>query len=377
MTHEDAVELVRELEQAVNSHDAARIMRLYAEDAVAKSPLFPEIVGQAAIAKNFESIFLAFPDWTVHVKDVLADGDRVVFMGGVTATDRNGWFHPPATGERIEYQAIIVLRLERGKIVRDERIYDLAGVLQRLERAQLAKELKMASDVQHILLSRKTYHTAYCEVAADSIPCRAIGGDFFELVPLGSHGIGIALGDVSGKGPASALLAAMTQGMLTLAVENESDPSAVLHKLNRMLVARGLQPHFVTLVYGVLSPEGNFVYSNAGHNPPMLVAKGQVRRLTTGGPAAGMFAEAAFEEETVVLRDGDTMILFSDGVTEACNAEEQEFGDDRLTSCVTRPVAGSAQDLLQQILASAQAFCAGAAQSDDITVTVARFRDPK
>jgi sigma-B regulation protein RsbU (phosphoserine phosphatase) len=377
MTHEDAVELVRELEQAVNLHDTARVMRLYADDAIAKSPLFPEIVGGAAIAKNFESIFVAFPDWTVHVKDVLADGDRVVFMGGVTATDHNGWFHPPATGERIEYQAIIVLGLQQGKIVRDERIYDLAGVLQRLERAQLAKELKMASDVQHILLSRKTHRTAYCDVAADSIPCRAIGGDFFEFVPLGSNGIAIALGDVSGKGSASALLAAMTQGMLTLAVENESNPSAVLRRLNRMLVARGLQPHFVTLVYGVLSTDGKFVYSNAGHNPPMVVAEQKVRRLTTGGPALGMFAGAAFEEETVVLRDADTIILFSDGVTEACNAEEQEFGDDRLTSCVTRPVGGSAQDLLQQILTSARAFCAEAPQSDDITVTVVRFRDPK
>lgn len=377
MTREDAVTLVRELEQAVNAHDTARIMRLYADDATAKSPLFPEIAGRAAIMKSFESIFSAFPDWAVNVKDVLVDGDRVVFMGGVSATDHNGWFHPPATGERIEYHAIIVLWLQHGKIIRDERIYDLAGVLQRLERAQLTKELKMASDVQHILLSRKTHRTAYCEVAADSIPCRAIGGDFFEFLSLGAKGIAIALGDVSGKGPASALLAAMTQGMLTMAVENDSTPSSVLRKLNRQLVARGLQPHFVTLVYGVLSPDGKFVYSNAGHNPPMVVAKQRVHRLTTGGHALGMFAETAFEEETIVLRDGDTIILFSDGVTEAWNAEGQEFGDDRLSSCATSPVGGSAQDLLQRILTSERAFCGGAAQSDDITVTVARFGNPK
>jgi len=373
MTREEAVEFVRELEQAVNAHDTARLLRLYADDAVSKSPAFPEIAGRPAIAESWDTLFSLFPDWAVEVKDVLVDGDRIAFMGSASAIDRNGWFGQPPTGERIEYRAIIVLSVAQGKIVRDERIYDFAGVLQRLEKARLDKELRMAAEVQRVLLSRRTHQTAYCEAVGDSIPCRAIGGDFFELVHLGSGAFGIALGDVAGKGPASALLAAMIQRMLALEVENESSPSAILLTLNRMLARRGLEPLFATLVYGVLSPNGQFVYSNAGHSPPMVLAGGRIRRLATGGPVLGVFAESAFEEETVFLREGDTLILFSDGVTEARDAHDQEFGDHRLISCITDSVASSAAEMLQRILTCVQDFCHGAAQSDDITVSVARI----
>src|SRR5215467_12262002 len=299
MTRQQAVEFVRELEQGVNAHDSARLMRMYHADAVAKSPMFPRIAGRDAIEKSWETLFTLFPDWTVEISEVLVDGDRIAFMGRAGATDRNGWFGQPATGEPIEYRVIVILDIVDGKIARDERVYDLAGVLQRLEKARLDKELRMAAEIQRILLSRRTHHTSYCEAVADSIPCLAIGGDFFELVELPSGSFGIALGDVAGKGPASALVASMIQGMLAMEVERESSPSAVLGRLNRMLVPRGLEPRFATLVYGMLSPDGQFIYSNAGHTLPVLLNGGVVRRLQAGGPALGMFLESRFEEETI------------------------------------------------------------------------------
>ena len=242
----------------------------------------------------------------------------------------------------------------------------------RLEKARLDQELRTAAEVQQALLSRAVHSTPYCETAGDSNPCRAIGGDFFELVHLPSGDFGIALGDVSGKGLASAILAAMIQGMLAVEVQTEHSPSAILARLNRLLAGRGLGPRFATLFYGVLSSDGRFVYSNAGYNPPMILARNGLLRLTVGGPILGAFSQSKFDEARVYLSKGDTMIMFSDGVTEACDAEGREFGEDRLLSSVT--ASGTAPEILRGILGRVEDFCQGTAQSDDITVAVTRFR---
>jgi predicted ester cyclase len=374
MTRQQAVEFVREFETAINAHDTARLMRMYAEGAVAKSPLFATIAGRSPIEKSWDTVFSMFPDWSVEISEVLVDGDRVAFLGRTGATDRNGWFGQPATGERIDYRVVVVLDIVDGKILRDERVYDLAGVLQRLEKARMDKELRMAAEIQRMLLSRRTYQTTHCEAVADSIPCLAIGGDFFELVQLPSGSFGIALGDVGGKGPASALVASMIQGMLAMEVEHESRPLAVLSRLNRVLAPRGLDPRFATIVYGVLSPDGQFVYSNAGQTLPVVLSGGHVRRLKAGGPALGMFLESEFGEETICLGEGDSVVLFSDGITEAQNPQGEFFGDPRLISCVTSAPTASAADMLARILGAVQDFCRGAPQSDDITAAVVQLK---
>jgi ketosteroid isomerase-like protein len=373
MSREEAIGFVAQLGEAVNAHDTRRLLEFYADEAVTVSPVFGGIAGKAAIAKSWDDIFSLFPDWAVRITDVLVDGDRIAFMGTAGATDQNGWFGQAATRERIDYRAVIVLTMAHGKIVRDERIYDLTGVLQRLEKARLDKELAVAAEVQRALLSRTRHLTEYCEAVGDSLPCRAIGGDFFELVHLPSGDFAVALGDISGKGPASAILAAMIQGMLAVEVQTESSPSAIMARLNRSLAGRSLEPRFATLVYGVLSANGRFVYSNAGHNPPLMLTRNGLRRLTVGGPILGAFGESSFEEETISLSGADTIIMFSDGVTEALDAEGREFGEDRLASCVTASGTNSAPDMLRGILKCVQDFCKGTAQTDDITVAVARF----
>ena len=373
MLRNEAIELVRQLEMAVNTHDTARILKFYSDDAVTVSPMLPGTAGLAAIAKGWDTIFSLFPDWTVHLADVLVDDDRIAFLGTAAATDRNGWFGQPATGERIEYRVIVVLTIADGKIVRDERIYDLTGVLQRLEKARLDKELSLAAEVQRVLLSRTRHSTEFCEAVGDSVPCRTIGGDFFELLHLPSGDFGIALGDVAGKGPAAAILAAMIQGMLAVEAQTAGSPSDILTRLNRSLFHRGLQPQFATMAYGVLSPNGRFVCSNAGHNPPIVLMRDGLRRLTVGGPILGVFSDAAFAEETVQLGKGDTVIMFSDGVTEASNSQEQEFGEERLISCVTAAAMKSGSDILREVLSTVQQFCQDTAQTDDITVALTRY----
>jgi serine phosphatase RsbU (regulator of sigma subunit) len=370
MTREEALQIVRELWAAANARDTARVMRLYSDDAVLVSPVWGHVTDRNAIMKTWDDTFKRFPDMTVTVDDILVDGERVTFLAKAGATDHNGWFGQAPTGEWFEYRTATSLTFREGKIVHDERVYDLTSLLQRFEKTRLDKELQMAADVQRALLSHSTHVTPYCEAAGDSIPCRAIGGDFFELVKLPSGNFCGALGDVAGKGPASALLASMIQGMLAIELNGESSPAAVLGRLNRVLFHRGLKPRFATLVYGILSADGRFVYANAGHNPPMLLSGDLIQRLTSGGPVLGTFQESAYQEETLRLQHGNSLVLFSDGVSEATNTHGEEFGEDRLVASAKSSASSSAGEMLQRILGAVQEFCKGAPQSDDITAAV-------
>jgi steroid delta-isomerase-like uncharacterized protein len=373
VSREKALALVQQLVDAARQRDMPRLIDLYADDAIAVSPVFGEVRGRAGIAATWETLLSTFADVAVDISDILVDGARVAVLSTITTTDWNAWFGRPATGGAISYRLVLLLTVEGGKIIQDERIYDSAGVLERLEKARLDKELRTAAEVQRALLPRTAQLGRFCESVGDSVPCRAIGGDFFEFVELPSGDAGIVMGDVAGKGPAAALLAAMLQGMFAVEAPAGDGPALTLSRINRRLAARHLESRFVTLVYGVLSPDGRLVYSNAGHNPPVLVTRDGIRRLTTGGPILGTFVDAAFEEETLRLHDQDTLVMFTDGVTEARNAVDEEFGEHRLLACLRTDDAFSPTVLLNRIFAAVREFCQKADQSDDITMTVTRF----
>lgn len=374
----DAIALVHRLRDAVNAHDTTRLMNIYADDAVVVSPALSQLRGHAAIAAAWDAMFSSFPDWKVSVSDVLVDGDRIAAMGINTATDRTGWFGIPSTGEPISYRAVLLLTLVEGRIVREERVYDLSAVLEHLEKARVDRELKIAAEVQGVLLSRAARAGRHYEAMGDSVVARTIGGDFFEFIEMPSGEFGVVLGDVAGKGPAAGLLAAMLQGMFAVEARTGSRPSETMSRVNRALVDRGLESsQFATLVYGVLWPDGQFTYSNAGHNPPVVLAEGKIQRLTTGGTILGAFKEAAFEEETLCLKENDVVVMFTDGVTEARNRHDKEFGEDRLISCVTAHHAQPAPKIVEAILSAVREFCGKAQQTDDITVTVTRFHSRK
>jgi sigma-B regulation protein RsbU (phosphoserine phosphatase) len=164
----------------------------------------------------------------------------------------------------------------------------------------------------------------------------------------------------------------MIQGMFAMDAPSSAGPSATLARLNGHLVTRRLEWRFATIFYGVLSPDGRLVYSNAGHNPPALFSNGSLSRLAVGGPVVGAFADVAFEECAVQLGDGDTLVLFTDGVTEARNRDDEEFGEDRLLNCLRAHRDHAPGDLLRCVFAAVHEFCGGADPTDDITVTVTR-----
>jgi sigma-B regulation protein RsbU (phosphoserine phosphatase) len=149
--------------------------------------------------------------------------------------------------------------------------------------------------------------------------------------------------------------------------------SEMVARINRELARRSVDARFATLFYGVLSPDGRMTYCNAGHNTPFIVGQSGVRRLDTGGVPTGLFPDANFHEDTVLLDPRDVVVVFSDGVVEALDRDGVEFGEDRLLSVVRPHQTMSAADLLNQIMSSVREFATGAEPLDDITALVRRL----
>lgn len=242
------------------------------------------------------------------------------------------------------------------------------------EKARLDQELRIAADVQHALMPPGAHGGAGFDVAGASIPCRAIGGDFFDYLSLEDGAIGVAVGDVSGKGVPAALLTAAVQGMFGIEAARGVGPAATLGQISRGLKRRDIRAKFVTMFFGILSADGTFVYSNGGHNAPMLLRRGGCSRLETGGTILGAFDATVYEQESLTLEPGDTIVVFSDGVSEAQNAAGDYFGEERLLACLEAHRGAAPTDMRDAIVTSVKEFVAGAPPTDDITVLVLTYR---
>ncbi len=265
-------------------------------------------------------------------------------------------------------QALDTLSAEATIAIENARLYRDA-----LDKAKLEQELKVASAIQQALLPPGARRGAFFTTAAASIACRTVGGDFFDYVDLPSGQFGFILGDVAGKGSPAALLAAAAIGMFSAEAMYQTRPSALMTRLNHGIMHRAIESHYLTSFYGMLSKDGVFAYSNAGHNPPILVLASGVRRLETGGRPLGLFDMASFEEETLTLSPGDVIVSFSDGVTEALNPAGDEFTDERLLASIDAHRRESPQALVDGVLADVHAFCGDATQSDDVTIVLVRY----
>ena len=241
------------------------------------------------------------------------------------------------------------------------------------EKTRLEADLQLAAEIQRALLPEANQSGGHFEVASNSVPCRAIGGDFYDYFALASGAFGFTLGDVAGKGPSAALLTAMIQGIFSAHVGTGGSPAQLMTLANEGLLRRSIQSRFATVVYGALGPDGQLTYCNAGHNPPMLLGRSGVRRLETGGLIVGLFPQATYDQETVTLEPGDLLVMFSDGVSEALNPAGEEFGEDRLLECLEANRRAKPAEVLEQLFSSVRTFAAGAAQHDDVTALVLRY----
>jgi phosphoserine phosphatase RsbU/P len=243
------------------------------------------------------------------------------------------------------------------------------------EKAKLDRDLRVAAATSNAALENWGSGSNARWISAASIPCRTVGGDFFDYVEISDGQFGFALGDVAGKGPPAALLATAVQSNCSAHAPVACDPADLMRRLNRALLRRAIEARFAPMCYGTLAPDGLFRYCNAGQEPPLVVRRGGVTEsLEVGGPVLGLLPLATYEFGETMLASDDLVVIFSDGVTEARNPAGDEYERPRLLAALADAHGHSASRVLEGLLASVNTFAAAAPQADDITALVLRYK---
>jgi sigma-B regulation protein RsbU (phosphoserine phosphatase) len=246
------------------------------------------------------------------------------------------------------------------------------------QRERLNREVEIAREVQERLFPQKLPVIAGLDYAGHCRPALGVGGDYCDFLALPQGHLGVAVGDVSGKGIAAALMMASLQASLRgEATRAPESLAAAVANVNRLVYEASSANRYATFFYGQYDPRARkFDYVNAGHNPPMLFhcSGGQwaVTRLDVGGTVVGLLETYAYEQGSVSLIQGDILVAFTDGISEAMNSADEEWGEARMIDTIQRCDGLRAQEVLQRILSAADAFVAGAKQHDDMTLVVLR-----
>jgi len=241
-----------------------------------------------------------------------------------------------------------------------------------LEKEKMEKELMLARDIQMRLVPEEPLECGPWRADGRVVPARQVGGDYFDYFRIDGGRLAVVLADVSGKGVPAALLVSTVQGTLRAFSDGRRSPREIIRELNRAVVRHAGSGRFVTMFYAELDPRTwELRYVNAGHNYPLLRrTNGEVEPLATGGVPLGLFEEAEYEESVTPFGDRDGLLLFSDGITEAMDLFQAEYGDDRLAALWTRHTADSPGEFIARLVQDVAEFRGAAAQSDDMTVVV-------
>ena len=234
------------------------------------------------------------------------------------------------------------------------------------------KDLERAREIQQSLLPRVIPQIPGFEVAGAWQPARTVSGDYYDVLRLSDHKLGICIADVVGKGVSAALLMANVQAAVRAFARDSESPAQVCCKVNRLLCDNIAAGKFVTFLYGVL--DGNtrtFRHCNAGHPYPILLSDGSVQTLEVGGAVLGVFPDWIYEDSTVELRTGDRLFLFTDGITEAFNTNGQEFEEARIAAFAKSNSMLTAKELNNRLLAQVSAFCSAQFQDDATLLVIA------
>jgi serine phosphatase RsbU (regulator of sigma subunit) len=240
------------------------------------------------------------------------------------------------------------------------------------ERKKSEQELALAQETQESLLPRSLPQFKSFHIHAFNQPTRYVGGDFYDFLQLSSGEWMGVLADVSGKGMSAALLSSMVLGALNMEFRSGTQPQDALKRVNQLLCDKSLPFQFVTLFLFLLRPGGEGQFISAGHNPAYLFrsATGKVEILTPDAFALGMFESACFQSRKFHLDEGDLLIVYSDGLTDAENPQEEMFGEERLVEIIQREAPAGSRAVEQAILRSITDFTQSTPQTDDITFVV-------
>ena len=244
----------------------------------------------------------------------------------------------------------------------------------RLERERLERELALASEIQQRFQPTTAPHVSGYELQGISFPCYEIGGDYYDFIEREDGRLVIALGDVSGKGTAAALLMSSLHAAIHAQSASHDSLVATISAVNRYLADNIPSNRFVTLFYAELDPDsGSLSFLNAGHNPPLIIhSAGTVEQLASGGLPLGIKRDAEYREGRTQLQRGDVLVIYSDGVTEAVSPTGEEFGATRLYEVVSRNIEASAAGIRDRIESSLTKFAQGTSAADDITLVIVK-----
>jgi phosphoserine phosphatase RsbU/P len=291
---------------------------------------------------------------------------RQEFLGVVYLDSRR-----PAAFSQLDRQILDALAIEAASILDNARLLERERQRQRLE-----QELGIAREIQQALLPRGFRDFPCLTVTGTNSPCLAVGGDYFDVFPLPDGRTAFLVADVSGKGLGAALLTTMLQGALT-GMSIGADPARVFHRINSFLCEHTDVGRYATLFFGIIDPAGRVEFINAGHPSPLLLHGGEVTApFTRGSVPVGLIPEAEYASACVELQPGDTLVLFSDGVSEAMDPDEEMFGVPRLREVLSGRQEAPLDHLQKTILDAVRTFSRGAAQGDDITLLLIRYREP-
>src|SRR5882762_7145552 len=276
----------------------------------------------------------------------------------------------PAAFSKLDRQLLDAFTDQAASILDNARL-----VARERERQRLEQEINIARDIQQALLPRNFRDYPHLSVAGCNFPCLSVGGDYFDVFPLGENRTAFLIADVSGKGLGAALLTTMLQGVLS-GMTLGTDPARLFNHLNRFLCDHAEVGRYATMFFGILDQQGGLEYINAGHPSPILIRQNgsAEEAFTEGSFPVGLVPQAEYFTAAVKLEPGDTLVLFSDGVTEAMDPKEDFFGIPRLVQMLTGHNDTPLDELQKLLLEAVENFSRGASQADDLTLLLVRYR---
>jgi phosphoserine phosphatase RsbU/P len=285
---------------------------------------------------------------------------------GILYVDTPSLIHPfdaEALNLLTVFANIAAIRIEHARLVEVEHAERL-----------MMHDLEQAADIQRNLFPQHPPALSGLELAGRSLPCRSVGGDYFDYVPLADGRTLLVVADVSGKGLAASLLMSSLQARVHALAEVETDVARLVSRLNHSIKANTPDNKFITGFFAAVQPEtGEMEYCNAGHNAPVLArAGGRVELLTAGGPVLGILPRITYSGGRAKLERGDLLVMYSDGVSEAANARGEEFTEEAVAQIAAACVDRNAGEVLMEIARQLRAFLGETPPNDDVTMMVAR-----
>jgi len=256
-------------------------------------------------------------------------------------------------------------------------------VKERVQKERLERELEIAKEVQEQLFPSRAPQMDRIEVSGVCLPARVVSGDYYDFLPLGINELGLAMGDICGKGISAALLMANLQATLRSNVMNlwqgnkkngDGMVSEVVERLNTQIYSFTTANKFVTFFYAFYDAAGQtLTYCNAGHNPPLYFMGNEVKRLTTGGTVVGVFADAKYDQETIQLGAGDLFVAYTDGISESINEYGEEYGESRLIQLIQKNRGLPVEEIKEVIVKSVLDWAFAEERDDDMTLIIAKI----